>query len=51
MLEKYKLEKLLQETYPNHKWNGLNIKFRKGIKASQRSLKVMVQNLFPESSI
>jgi hypothetical protein len=49
VFKKVGLEKLLQETFPNHKWNSSQLNFRSGRNASQRWVKVMVQLLFPLS--
>jgi hypothetical protein len=49
IFRKYSLEKVLQETYPEHDWNETKLKARKGMKASQRWLKVLLQKLFPAS--
>jgi hypothetical protein len=49
VIQQYSLEKLLKEAYPNHKWNTAALKQRKNSKASQRWLRVLIQQLFPKS--
>jgi hypothetical protein len=50
--QKYPLEKILAEVYPNHSWDLFKLKSKRGeMKSSQRMLTVMVQKLFSHSSM
>jgi hypothetical protein len=48
VFKKYSLGYMLQETYPNFKWNQAMLQFKYN-KASQRWLHVIIQRLFPLS--
>ena len=50
VFQKYPLETLLQEVYPNHQWNVAILQSKgKYLRASQRWLRTMIQELFPQS--
>ena len=52
LLEKYPLEKLLPEAYPDHQWDIGTLQGKgKFVTASQRWLKAKVEELFPQSGM
>jgi hypothetical protein len=50
IFKRYDLLKMLQEAYPEHQWDPYRLQYT-GKRSSQRWLKVMVQQLFPNSGI
>jgi len=50
VFQKYPLEKLLEESYPHHQWNISTLQSKgKYVKSSQRWLRIIIQELFPQS--